>query len=91
MLVTNIMSDLDQKCHSEDCKPLTAVQNCSHRALFGLRAAHLNEKVVCIGGLDDGRKSRDEVELFIYIIIREAFKYYLADFVRKGGGDPPNP
>ena len=41
--------------------PLTAVQKCFHRAMYFLRAAHLNQRVVVTGGKDDERNSRDEV------------------------------
>ena len=44
-------------------EPLKGVVQCRvnfPRALFGLRAAHLNQQVVVTGGYD-GRSNRDEV------------------------------
>ena len=40
---------------------ITAVQKCFHRTLFGLRAAHLNQRVVVTGGKDDEINASDEV------------------------------
>ena len=40
-----------------------------HRAMNGLRAAHLNQQVVVTGGLDDGGNYRDEVLCGILLLM----------------------
>ena len=55
--------------------PLSAVQKCFHRRLFGLRAAHLNQLVVVIGGQDDEYNVRDEVLRGVLYLIVLFLKY----------------
>ena len=54
---------------------ITAVQKCFHRRLQGLRAAHLNQRVVVIGGQDDEYNVRDEVLRGVLYLIVLFLKY----------------
>ena len=60
---------------------VTAVQKCFHRELSGLRAAHLNQRVVVTGGMDDGFNIRDEVLCgILYLIVLTLFSFQVLEY-----------
>ena len=60
---------------------VTAVQKCFHRGLWGLRAAHLNHRVVVAGGRDDGDNYRDEVLCgILHLIVLKLFSLQVLEY-----------